>query len=577
MAIRRIYQNIILASICFYHVHITLAQSIVDQITDTVTGLIPDDGAEDTEAADLLSSLTGSCTASTRSDMNRFGIEHNVALDATGIVLGEDLPTDMDGYVLIVKDQAKLICDGEQVCLEGLDLFTIEALNYVYRQEEEHYDFTVNESINVEKKDTRTGGGRRLTDVLPENDLSERVLGVLETVIDNIALDTEEDIIRALNSLEKEVREEEHPDRALNTDEQVLVNAAISVAKASTTYWQKAFREESNHFRRLQGGKLLDCAIAGQPGLPEDEDDDSKGDRNLRGTNKRKRKLGKKPTKGRRTKAKKKKYHPTKYYWDDYLYDDWYYDDYYNFGWDPCGKCFSFQECERCYQQNGYGAGSYMNANGGYFDGGKYNYGGRVGGSPGYYGGNFVNGGRQGYNHGGQVGRRPNPGMGYYGNYYGNNSGRPNKSPGRYYGYGNNSGRPKPYYGYNGGRPTPYYGYNGGRPQKGKGKGTGGYYGLQGWMEFNDDYYMQLVPEKSASKSVDAPSQDLPGSFFEAVAGFGLNTFFVVRADVVGVVIGLIVGRGCVLPAAASAFLFSALYAVCYRDPSIGFTGFLGN
>jgi len=565
-----LWQNIILITTLVFNVDISNGQGeeFIDTITSAVEDLVgggdEENGGSDAGTGLDFSAITSGCGASTRTDMNRFGIEHNVALDATGVVLGEDLPSDMDGYVLIVKDQAKSICDGEQLCLDGLDTFTIEAMNYVYRQGEEHFeDFTVTENVEVEKNNKRSGAGRRLSDVLPKNDLSDRVLEVLEIVMDNIALDTEGDIIRALESLEAEVdAADNHPDQALNEDERYLVNAAISVAKASTTYWQKAYREESNHYRRLQKGQLLNCAIAGQPGIQQDHDDDHDRRRNLRSNpNKKKNKLGKKPRRERRTKAKKKKYHPTNYYWDDFYYDDYYYDDYYNNGWfDPCGQCASYHACETCYSRNGYGAGSYTNGQGGYFNGAKYNHGGPVnGGGPGYHSGNFVNGGRQGYNHGGQVGRG--------GSYY--NGGRPQNSRGGYYGSGN-KGRPNPYYGYG-------YGYGYYQGSSHKGNGSGGYYGLNGWMEFNDDYYMQLVPGKSDSKSKDESNDSQITTFFDGLAGFGLNTFYVVRADVVGVVVGAIAGRGCLLPAAASAFLFSALYAVCYRDPDIGLQGFFGN
>jgi len=387
------------------------------------------------------------------------GRNHNDALDEAEIKIGNENPVDTASYLRIVEDQARAFCKGDEGCEDGLGVYTDAAIEYVERD-----DIASTQ---------RSGGRRRLADDIPNNNLNYRTLEALESVLLHITLETEFEVITALEGFERELMEETSHDRKLAADERHIVDAAISVAKASTAYWHKAHREdESNTYRRLQRANLIDCLFTGNR------------DRNIRRNLRMNLSLTpidtSLPQQARRLKKSKK----DKGYGHSHGHK--HSNDKNNEWMDPCAHCDSWQRCEQCY--------SAYNLNGQY----HYNY--------------NVN---QGYNYG-NMGHNP--------------------------GYG-----------------APYNVYN----------GYGGHGGYGGYGGRNDDFFFNPNQNMESSDSSDETDSSVATPEDEgalgAVGNFLFNVAYVVRADVVGVIVGVIIGQGCLVPAVASAFLFSALYAICYR------------
>ena len=465
------------------------------------------------------------------------GIEHNSALDSTSYTIDETSPVDVASYIALIKDQAKTICDGEEACIASVDDFTQQAIDYVALEGQ------------IVEENERTRGRRRLKEILPKgHGLSEDGVEVIERILLHVSQNSEEEVISLLEGLEEELLAE-NSSFDLASIEKEVIDAAISVGKASTSYWHKVLREEHGHsFRRLQGN-IVDCALTGNSHYYKDtsdtdfskdnpfQDQDRRNMRNdskheIKPTNKRPRKLRRRNGIGSRKLKSSKKSHK------QYDKKD---DDY----WDPCMRCSSWQECDRCYN-------SQYNTHQGNYN--PYNYQGSYGNSNLNYGQN------SGYNSGMQYGSGGyNSGMQYgYNNGYNNHGPNHGYDNGR---YNNNN------YGYNNGMNM---GYNNGNNQHNGGYGGG----------YQDDFFWYPKMSESESEEEDdvplgiddvvevvSSSGDSNPGFFDYVFNFLYNVAYVVRADVVGVVVGVVVGRGCILPAAASSFLFSALYFVCYRRP----------
>ena len=596
---------------------------------------------------DLLSGITETILCQSGSNRISFGMDHNVALETTSFNIEDQSPADLDSYLMIIKDQASHICDGDTGCLASLDTFTIEAMNYVNREN------------NMENSQNSDGFGvrRRLTEMLPQNDLSNNVLEILERVLFHVSLDTEEEIIEALEGLELEIEKESDPDRVLTDEEKFIFEAAVSVAKSSTSYWHGAIKDESNSYRRLQVGNIIDCTFSGishyypeKEKKTEDSSQDSKRYRKLRGVEKNKAQLKFPEKLSQQTSRQMAKYNRYDYnddpIWDDY--DDWN---------DPCSTCRSWDECNRC-NNNRSGSSQY---NGNYPDYNNMNY------KNVNRGGNYKNNANRGGNQnmqnnmgiydyqssGGQYNYPPQ--NGYDNNManrgYNNHNYQPNR-PQNYNSRPQNSYPPPQNYNsrpqnnypppqnYNS-PPQNYYPPPNG-PQTNRHKSSKshdfygpynyqGSYGNQNYNPVNghhmnyqnqgnynnyspnprydeyydyDDYYhhnqkgnyhnynymnhyfpdnprssdsessnsesSEDIQNNNGNQMSESPSADSQ-TFFEKLGAFLYNVAYVIRADVVGVIIGVVVGRGCVLPAVASSFLFSALYAVCFKKPGVGF------
>ena len=63
------------------------------------------------------------------------GSAHNFALSQVDqTIQREGVPPDVEDYIKIVKNQAWMICGGEAVCLDSIDDFVVEVVNYILQQ-----------------------------------------------------------------------------------------------------------------------------------------------------------------------------------------------------------------------------------------------------------------------------------------------------------------------------------------------------------------------------------------------------------------------------------------------------------
>ena len=188
--------------------------------------------------------------ASAVESVHSFGIEHNDALQRTHDNISNQIPENMDEYVQIMQDQARIICDGDGECLNTLDNYTNHAISYVLQEQS---DFNAND-----------GGRRRLNDMLPKHKFSETLIDSVEEILNIIELDDETEIINSLENLNDRISIEDMDEKKFIDSERVLIEATISVAKASTSYWHRANRSDTNKFRDLASRNTIDCLFSGQ-------------------------------------------------------------------------------------------------------------------------------------------------------------------------------------------------------------------------------------------------------------------------------------------------------------------------
>ena len=113
------------------------------------------------------------------------GSAHNFALSQVDqTIQREGVPPDVEDYIKIVKNQARVICGGEAVCLDSIDDFVVEAVNYILQQHNtiasvsaRLQDSGLIEEEEAENRERRER--RQLKDFLPENNLDDTVLDAL--------------------------------------------------------------------------------------------------------------------------------------------------------------------------------------------------------------------------------------------------------------------------------------------------------------------------------------------------------------------------------------------------------------
>lgn len=200
-----------------------------------------------------------------------FGDEHNIALEEVHQTIEDASPVDMDDYLLIVKSQARSICAGNGECLASVDDYTNRAINYAVQ------DRSISSSSSNQNSSNNTNNnhhGRRLSDILPDHRFGDYAADAIDRILLSVSFDNEETILQLLEDLHLDIFQNEENVQQLKEDEKFAIEAAISVAKASTSYWHKAYRDESNHFRRLSSRvTVFDCLMTGDSHYFRDDDD----------------------------------------------------------------------------------------------------------------------------------------------------------------------------------------------------------------------------------------------------------------------------------------------------------------
>lgn len=221
-----------------------------------------------------------------------FGLDHNQALEEVNTMVLQNAPQDIDGYVKIVKGQAMQVCGEDRACLDQMDEFAESAIAYALEETDRYHDYAFADENGGRRKRQRR---RSLREALPEqgNDLSDTAHGLLEDVLDLvIAYEDEHDVVAALERLEEKVLSTyDRLERRLVATNNVtrdnkmsiwldrqVIDGAISVAKESTRYWHAAARSDTHGVRDLG---LANCVLGGRKYMDEEseeEDDDDEDD-----------------------------------------------------------------------------------------------------------------------------------------------------------------------------------------------------------------------------------------------------------------------------------------------------------
>jgi len=383
-----------------------------------------------------------------------FGVAHNYALEAAHDQILEDSPVDMESYIEIVKSQAKSICDGDGECLASIDNYTNHAINYAIQDQ-------------TQSQPDVDGDSRRLRDYFPENNFTEVGTQYFENILSLVSLESEEQIINALENLRAEViciKDDEH----LPHYEKKIVEGAISVAQASTAYWHQAYNDENNKFRHLaKSSSVFDCLLTGSKQVKNNNNDNHRRHLRKRGSNR---------------KAIRE-----------------------NLNESPLAQpplSLTLQNTEVRGERN--------------LQSWRYH--------------------------------------GYHGYHYKSKKKSKHQYPPKY-------------------QVEIYKHYEYRSPEYAddddwyKHSSKDSHDNTDDWHNYYYYWYRHSYRSKSKSKSksqsadytLEIPSPPL------RLGRFAANVAYVIRADIIGILVGAVLGRGCVIPTVAASFLFSATYAICYR------------